>query len=220
MITPRALLNASTLQVTAIKPMLAAHVENLLFLLLLVGAGLLQLLGRTLRKPNTTDKQSPAPKPLPTMPKPNPRAGRESDQERIRKLLEALGQPQDSGPPPPVAQRPTYRKPLVLQRIPPLRSPLPPLVTRPPELAIKPNIPPASVAPPAQTFGIHEPEAPAQSVPNVAVSPIAERATQTQIATKAPSLGLRRLFGSSSSLRDAIIVREVLGPPRALQEFE
>src|SRR5947209_5132089 len=199
--------------------MLAVHLENLLFLLLLVGAGLLQLLGRTLRKPDTGD-ENPQPKASPELPKPIPRAGRESDQERVRKLLEALGQPPASGGPPPVAQRPIYRKPLVLPRVRPLGSPLPPLMTRPPDVPTRPDISPDTIAPPAHRFEIHEPQAPAQPVPVVAVSRVPESAIQPQIAAAQSNLGARKLFPSPFTLRDAIIVREILGPPRALREVE
>ena len=199
--------------------MLAVHLENLLFLLLLVAAGLLQLLGRTLRKPDTGD-QNPQPKSSPELPKPIPRAGRESDQERVRKLLEALGQPPASGPPPPVARRPTYRKPLVLPRARPLGSPLPPLVTRPPDVPAKPDIPADTIGPPAHRFEIHEPEPSAEPIPVVAVSPVLEPATQPQIAAAQPNLGVRRFFVSPFTLRDAILVREILGPPSALRELE
>ena len=199
--------------------MLAVHLENLLFLLLLVAAGLLQLLGRALRKPDTGD-QDPQPKPSPELPKRIPRAGRESDQERVRRLLEALGQPPASGPPPPVAQRPTYRKPLVLPRVRPLGSPLPPLVTRPPDVPIKTSIPRPTAASPAHPFEPPEPEAPDQPVAVIPVSPVLEPATQPQIAAAQPNLGVRRFFVSPFTLRDAIIVREILGPPRSLRELE
>src|SRR5436190_9255596 len=125
--------------------MLAVHLENLLFLLLLVVAGLLQLLGRAARKTSADEQTKPTPKPRPTAPRPIPRAPVESDEERIRKFLEALGQPAASPPPSPVAPRPTYRKPLVLPRVPPFASSLPPLVTRPPD--IPPQIPAETVAP-------------------------------------------------------------------------
>src|SRR5437667_6269111 len=77
--------------------MLAVHLENLLFLLLLVVAGLFQLLGRAARK-GSADEEKPKSTPLPKARKPIPRAPVESDQERIRKFLEALGQPPASRP--------------------------------------------------------------------------------------------------------------------------
>src|SRR5437867_3164952 len=125
--------------------MLAVHLENLLFLLLLVVAGLFQLLGRAARK-GSADEEKPISTPSPRVRKPIPRAPIESDQERIRKFLEALGHPPASSPPSPIAPRPTYRKPLVLPRVPPIASPLPPLVTRPPERPRELQTPPEPVA--------------------------------------------------------------------------
>src|SRR6266581_615910 len=155
--------------------MLAVHLENLLFLLLLVVAGLFQLLGRAARRASK-DEAKPMSKPLPRTTKPIPRAPVESDEQRVRKFLEALGQPPASRPPPPVAQRPTYRKPLVLPRIPPIASPLPPLVTRPSELPSEFEVhrepaPPPTPQPsrplPEPTFQIHEAVAPPEVVPVV-----------------------------------------------------
>src|SRR5437588_1991081 len=130
--------------------MLAVHLENLLFLLLLVVAGLLQLLGRAARK-GSPGEAKPIPKPAPRLPKALPRAPIESDEERIRKFLEALGHPPGSSPPAPIAPRPTYRKPLVLPHVPPLGSPLPPLVTRPRDVPQEIRIPSSVAPPPAQS---------------------------------------------------------------------
>src|SRR5437764_15038813 len=84
--------------------MLAVHFDNLLFLLLLVLAGLLPLLGRAARK-RSGEEEKQAPKPAPRMAKPIPRVATESDQERIHKFLEALVNPPASQPPPPVMPR-------------------------------------------------------------------------------------------------------------------
>src|SRR5437660_2453405 len=145
--------------------MLAVHLENLLFLLLLVVAGLFQLVEKAARK-RSGEEEKQAPKPAPQMTKPIPRVAKESDQERIRKFLEALGNPPAPPPPPPVTQRPTYRRPLVFPRIPPIASPLPPLVTRPPALPSEIEIhreaarplaqPQPSRTLPESTFQVHE----------------------------------------------------------------
>src|SRR5437660_12417200 len=86
------------------EPMLAVHLDNLIFLLLLAVALLFQLLARAVGKKNA-DEVEPTSKSAPRMPKPIPRAPAESDEERIRKFLEALGQPATSRPPPPVVPR-------------------------------------------------------------------------------------------------------------------
>jgi hypothetical protein len=210
--------------------MLAVHLENLLFLLLLVVAGLFQLLGRAARK-GSTDETKRTSGPPPRMPKPIPRAPKESDEERVRKLLEALGQPSASRPPPPVAQRPIYRKPLVLPHVPPLGSPLPPLVTRPPDMPEEIQIPPFIVSPPAQPkqtrpplgevmFAVHETGAPPEPIPGLIGATVPEDRTQPQIAASGRNIDVATLLRSQMGLRGAVIVREILGPPRGLREPE
>ena len=207
--------------------MLAVHLENLLFLLLLVVAGLFQLLGRAARKGGAQEAK-PAPKPARRMPKPIPRAPVESDEERIRKFLEALGHPPGSSPPAPIAPRPTYRKPLVLPHVPPLGSPLPPLVTRPPDMPQEIQIPPSVAPPPAQpqrarprlsevVFAVHETEAAPESIPSATER---EDRTQPQIAAPSRGIDVTAFLRSASGRRNAIIVREILGPPRGLQLLE
>jgi Na+-transporting methylmalonyl-CoA/oxaloacetate decarboxylase gamma subunit len=209
--------------------MLAVQFDNLLFLLLLVLAGLFQLLGRAARK-RSGEGEKQAPKPAPQMAKPIPRAATESDQERIRKFLEALGNPPASPPPPPVTQRPTYRKPLVLPRIPPIASPLPPLVTRPPELPSEIEIhreaaPSLAQQPqPARTllepiFQIHQAVAPPELVP-VGTATVPQAKRQKQLAASPSVIDAITLLGSAMRLRDAIILREIFGPPRGLREPE
>jgi hypothetical protein len=201
--------------------MLAVHLENLLFLLLLVVAGLFQLLGKAARK-TSTDETRRSSEPPPRTTKPIQRALAESDEQRVRKFLEALGRPPASRPPPPVAQRPTYRKPLLFPRVPPLGSPLPPLVTRPPDLpsefevhrepipipAEQPRAAQRSVEP---VFQVHESAAPP------APSSTEPAATTHEIRTQPQVVVTTTLLRSKSSLRDAIVIREILGPPRGLR---
>ena len=207
--------------------MLAVHLENLLFLLLLVVAGLFQLLGRAARKANTDEGEQTS-KPPPRTRKPIPRASTDSDQERIRKFLEALGQPPGSSPPEPIAPRPTYRKPLVLPHVPPLGSPLPPLVTRPRDMPQEIQIPPSVAPPPAPSqqtrpplgegiFAVHETGASPEPVPGLTSATVNEEKAQPQIATPRRNIDLAVLLRSPWGLRGAVIVREILGPPRALR---
>jgi hypothetical protein len=207
--------------------MLAVHLENLLFLLLLVVAGLFQLLGRAARKARG-DEAKPTAEPAPRLPGPIPRAPVESDEERVRKFLEALGHPPGSSPPVPVAPRPTYRKPLVLPHVPPLGSPLPPLVTRPRDMPQEIRIPPSVAPPPAQTqqtpppvgeviFAVHETGAPPEPVPGPTSATEREDSAQPQIAVLRRNIDVAALLRSPLGLRNAVIVREILGPPRSLR---
>src|SRR5947208_16143802 len=82
------------------------HLDNLLFILLIAMAVLFRLLaskaGETKKKLQNPDQRSTTSPQLGESPR---RARVESDEERIRKFLEALGQPAASRPPPPVVPR-------------------------------------------------------------------------------------------------------------------
>ncbi len=212
--------------------MLAAHLENLLFLLLLVLAGLFQLLGRAARKTNGEEEES-TPRPAPRMPKPIPRAPAQSDEERIRKFLEALGQPPASTPPPPVVPR-TNIPPRPLA---PVQPPVPrawkviregrrkPDVIRretpPPEIVKRTEkvFPPAMTVAPA--FEVHEGPLLVEQSSNIK-TPVEAYAPATRPVRKEAELkrDIATLLASKSGLRDAIILREIFGPPRSIQAVE
>lgn len=127
----------------------------------------------------------------------------ETDTARMRKFLEALGQPPGANPPP---RRPIYPKQVVLPHLPPLASPLPPLKTRPPDLPRK--ITPAVVIPPAY------------EVQRQAEIPQPPAALTTKMTEQPRAIPLLALLKSSSGLRDAILLREIFGPPRGLQDVD
>src|SRR5258708_26592842 len=85
--------------------MLAFRLDNLLVILLIAGAALFQLLSKAISKAGKSDSNEASSSPSPQTPRPIQRAPRESDADRIRKFLEALGQPPTSTPPPRVASR-------------------------------------------------------------------------------------------------------------------
>ena len=212
--------------------MLAAHLENLLFLLLLVLAGLFQLLGRAARKANGEEEES-TPRPAPRMPKPIPRAPAQSDEERIRKFLEALGQPPASTPPPPIVPR-TNIPPRPLA---PVQPPIPRawkvireerrkryvvLRESPPQgtvTSVEKIFPPATTGAPA--FEVHEGPLPVEPPP-IIKSPVEAYAAATRPIAKGAELktDIATLLASKSGLRDAIILREIFGSPRSLQPLD
>jgi len=213
--------------------MLAVHLENLLFLLLLVVAGLFQLLGRAARKTSAEDETKPTSKPPLRMPKPIPRVPVESDEERIRKFLEALGQPPASRPPPPVVAR-TDIPPRPLA---PVQPPLPQAwkviregrrkpdairgETPPPESArrVEKIFPPAIPGVPA--FEVHEGPLPIEPPP-IIKAPVEAYAAATRPVAKGADFktDIATLLASKSGLRGAIILREIFGPPRSLQPLD
>ena len=220
--------------------MLAAHLDNLLFLLFIAVAIFFQILTRAAtkgrRRPSDTSRRSTSPS---QVSRPIPREPEETDEERVRKFLEALGQPTTSKPPAPVAPRPTYQRPTVLPHVPPpLRSPLPPLTTRPPESEPVWRLPrefqlPGQIIPTreARTFRPKVAEAPAfqvqQGPPPLESVPVFKSAAEAYaIATQPISksvetkIDLATLLRSTSGLRDAIILREIFGPPRSLQPLD
>jgi hypothetical protein len=217
--------------------MLAAHIENLLFLLLLAFAGLFQLLGRAARK-TREDREEPAPKPTSRSLTPIPRAPAESDEERIRKFLEALGQPPASKPPLPVTPR-TDIPPRPLAPVkPPMTYPLPQWKKLTPEELrkgpyIRKKSPlPSSVTPaeqisaPATTaasaFEVHEEPLAIEPQPIIKTRLQAYAASKAFGVAKTEDLkvDVATLLASKSGLRDAIILREIFGPPRGLQALE
>jgi len=193
------------------------HLDNLLFILLIVMAGLFRLLtsktGQTKKKMQNPDQRSTTSPQLGESPR---RARVESDEERIRKFLEALGQPASSRPPPPVAPR---------TNIPP--RPLAPV--QPPRIPTARNILTDKRRQVVETtksseplvFGSHEapplPKLPASIKPSVETY-----ATAADSKTKLARTGIdiATFLRSPAGLRNAIVLREIFGPPRSLQPFD
>jgi hypothetical protein len=213
--------------------MIAAHFENLFFLLFVAGAFLFQLLTRAASKTSkNADESQRRSTSTPQTPPPIPRGPAETDEERIRKFLEALGQPTTSKPPPPVMPRPTYQKPVVLPHVPPFASPLPPLTTRPPDLPREIKLPGQITSTRgkrtfrprvAEASGFEVQEGPmATEPPPIIKTPAEAYAIATQPISKPDQTetNIAALLRSTSGLRNAIILREVLGPPRSLQPLD
>jgi hypothetical protein len=206
--------------------MIAAHIENLLFLLLVAVAVLFQFLAKAAGKARKDQTKQPS---TPRTPSPIPRAPRTSDEDQIRKLLEALGQPPASRPPPHVVPR-TDIPPRPLAPVQPPVSPFPQLRRerlRKRELVPK-EIPPArtvrgadKIAPPkaigSPAFEVHEGSMPIAPPPTGGVVP---GPTQTIATTDKSRTDIVTLLASTPGLRDAIILREILGPPRGLQAVD
>jgi hypothetical protein len=175
----------------------------------------------------------------------------ESEAERTRRFLEALGLPPDSpmpgqrtsGPPPiPRRQEPTTLRQPAAPPPPPVRAPLPvpPVVYEQPARPKKQPPAPTPVSPktspllesdwvPEMTTKAGSVQAGGLKVPEyhefhtaaseVQAIPFERRAA----AAGAPKRGayssdeLRRLLRNRSSIRAAILLREILGPPPGLQ---
>jgi hypothetical protein len=164
-----------------------------------------------------------AKKPSPPSPnKPIQRAPPESEEERVRRFLEALGVPTGSPPPPLVRPRTITPRP-VAGGPPPKKikrswaQPLPPLVTTPEEVLPPPVVPePVFVEmPPAPVAALPSPPPAEVSLPSSSKRPIAK----PKLARAFPGSSLGSILRSREQIRQAIILREVLGPPKGLEPF-
>jgi hypothetical protein len=217
--------------------MLAVSLDNLLFFLLIAVAALFQLLSKTITKAGKSDSNETSSSPKPQTPRPIQRAPRESDTDRIRRFLEALGQPPSSTPPPPVLPRTDIPpRPLAPVQPPPV---IPGMWRLPRERPEKPDVThgesaplerpsrleqmvPPPVPPPATpVFEIQEAQLPVQPPPIIKTPAVAYSPTTPSVAKgKDLKTDISTLLASASGLRDAMILREIFGPPRSLQPLE
>ena len=194
------------------------HFENLLFILLVAVAFLFQLLTRAAKKAGEScseaDRRSTPP--LPASP-PVPRAAMQTDEERIRKFLEALGQPATSKPPPPIVPRTDLPpRPLAPVQPPPIPTARNILTRRKRQI-----VEPAKFPAPAPIS--ERPEAlPPRELPPSIKSAVEAYAIDTESKTNAARTGtdIATLLRSAAGLRNAIILREIFGPPRSLQPLD
>lgn len=219
--------------------MIAASLDNLIFLLLIAVAALFQLLSKAVNKARKSDSNETSSSPKPQAPRPIQRAPRESDADRIRKFLEALGQPPSSTPPPPVVPRtdipprplaPVQPPPVVMPRawrLPQDRREKPDVTQRESALREQPSrlqqIVPKPAPPPAiPTFEIHETLPAELQEPPIITMPVEGDAGPSQAVPKRADhkMDIATLLASKSRLREAILLREILGTPRGLQELD
>ena len=194
------------------------HFENLLFILLIAMAALLRLLatkaGEAKKRPPKSDQRSIA---TPQVSQSIRRAPVESDQERIRRFLEALGQPTTAKPPPPIVPHtdvpPRPVAPVQPPPIPTARN----VLTRRKKQIVEPTKFPA----PTPIFEHHE-APPAHELPAFIKSPVEPYAIDTESKTKVERIGIdvATLLRSPAGVRNAIVLREIFGPPRSLQPLD
>jgi hypothetical protein len=132
----------------------------------------------------------------------------QTEEERIRRFLEALGQPAGAKPPPKVTPKREIR-PRVFPTLPPLKTappPLPAAATFVEQVApVSPVIARRVFTPaPVQEAGF---EVRDFGMPALSDVPADRRALRSTLAT-------------SQGLRDAIILREIFGPPRSMQPLD
>jgi hypothetical protein len=133
----------------------------------------------------------------------------QTEEERIRKFLEALGQPAGSTPPK-VAPRRRAVQPKIF-------SPLPPLTTAPPPLPEAPEIRAATPPPPLPIEAAAKRSA---TEPDFEVREVARQTSSEPLPETHHTTAARIKLGTPQDLRTAIVLREIFGPPRSLQPLD
>jgi len=185
--------------------------DNLLVLFFFAAAILFQILTKAASKGR---RRPPETRPRATSSqtgRPSSTERDEGDQEQIRRFLEALGQP--------------------------TTSPLPPLKTRPPDLPEPAELPreirlPGQIPPTrsakqfrpttAETsFEVHQGSAPLESAAAIKTPAEAYALATRQVPKMVEGkIDIATLLRSPSGLRNAIILREIFGPPRSMQPLD
>jgi type II secretory pathway pseudopilin PulG len=151
-----------------------------------------------------------------------------TDEERVREFLEALGAPAGTTPPPKIQPRTDIPpRPVAPIQPPPLSRPFSPVILRPAfEKARKTFTPPRPAPVPEASSETAEPGAWLREEEK-----IEEAAARFETATRTTAdegvhrgvegaISWRNALRSRESVRTAIVLREILGPPRALREIE
>ena len=209
--------------------------QNIIFIIIAAIIGISRLIAK-ISEESKKQKRPPqppgAPGPRPEYTQSLPRTQPKSDADRIREFLEALGQPAGTAPPPKVQPRTQVPKR-------PLAPVQPPISPRPfprpgfrtwkeqmKEIVVlqQPAKPAPVVVPPAVPSEANEPGAwiaqeQAQTTP-------AKRKIALPVPTDQPAAPAttaqtlwKQILRSPDSVRTAVILREIFGPPRGLQQF-
>ena len=179
--------------------------DNPYIILIIVAASILRWLWQKSREEKEESERPVIPD------QPIPRASEtQTEEDRIRRFLEALGQPPGTSPPPKVAPK-RRAEPTIFPTLPPLATVPPPLPAQAPTPPAPPPLPMAErIFTPAiaQETGFE--------VRDVG------RQTSSELAASSPPIesdlsSWRSKLASPQGLRTAIILREVFGPPRSMQ---
>jgi hypothetical protein len=197
--------------------------EQIFFLVLVAIVGLARWIIQSAEKKKNAEAERQSSAPPPNLPPGH--APAQTEEERVRRFFEALGIPTSTTPPPPKQPRQvTPKKPRAKPTISPIDpfpvqrpriAPPPPIassVTTFPEPPPVPPPPPIAVPPVARL----EPVLTAYDVRNLGDTWSTEPAPSAEALAPSAS-GMWPRFATADGLRDAIILREIFGPPRGLQ---
>lgn len=189
--------------------------EKLVFVIIF---GAVALINALIKKGAEKPRGGTPPPPRRNYPPPQPRiqGGETSEEERLRKFMEALGVPTAAAPPPPRIVRPQAQPPRVV----------PPAVRRqqqvPRQVVARKVFIPAAVSTEnyqAETVGSQPPPPPVQYETAGPAAAVAGNIPAV-VQPASPGVDFKALLRSPSSIRTAIVLKEILGSPRGLQPFE
>lgn len=181
--------------------------DNPWIILLIVAASIV----RWLWQKSQEAKEEPERPIVPDQPIPRADAS-QTEEDRIRRFLEALGQPAGTAPPPRVAPK-RRAEPTIFPSLPPLTTVPPPL---PPSPAPVFRAPPPPLPARERIFTPAVVEETSFEVRDVGMLTSSEPSAYSRPPVAEPS-SLRAQLASPQGLRSAIILREIFGPPRSLQ---
>jgi hypothetical protein len=206
--------------------------QNIIFIIIAAIVGISRLIARISEESKKQKRPPPPPlrpsgRPRPEYTQPLRRAQPKTDADRVREFLEALGQPTGTAPPPKVQPR-TQFPPRPLAPVQPPASMRPfarpegrtwkqiVVLQQPAPVAaeIKRVVPPPPVPAEANEPGAWIAQEQAETAP--ATTKIAIP-TDQPIARAPAAIFWKQILRSPDSLRTAIILREIFGPPRGLQ---
>ena len=189
------------------------HFDNLFFILLIAGAALLRWLAQKSKSESNNSNREESP---PIFREPD-----ETEEEKVRRFFDALGQPTSSKPQPRVTPRTDFPPRPVAPVQPPIHIPIgrPLFPSRQPTQAPREKRIFTPRVAPAATFEIREAAAPPVEPSALLKTPAEAYAvaiqTAEQVAEAPPDFAAR--LRSTYKLRDVIVLREIFGPPRGLQ---
>lgn len=215
------------------------HFENLFFILLVALILLIKWVSQRVGEARREANENQSARPASSTPR-SERPPAETEDERIRRFLEALGQPVSSKPPPKIVPRTPSQPPRRTPPVPPIVArtfgpSLPPLTTRPPEIvplpvvaASEPNFAAAKEA--ERRANRAQSGAPIFEVDEITRGsetgspPMVEVMTPLRALAKAPAgvaesrkESFVELLRTANGLRQAVILREVFAAPVGLR---
>ncbi|CAN5625011.1 hypothetical protein BH18VER1_BH18VER1_11440 [soil metagenome] len=152
---------------------------------------------------------------------PIPRVPAQTEEERIRRFMEALGVPKDATPPPRRDVAPKQARPLLpIDPFPIPREIIPPVVSAPATTAPAPE-PAAPVKPPPlpmpQTSMLAQRKRTERKTKR---SPGVKDISRDEISELSANRRMAARLATREGLRDAIVLREIFGPPRSMQPLD